>query len=1011
MGRTNNPPKSKDLNGFEIAIVGMAGRFPGAKNVAEFWRNLRDGVESITRFSDEELIAAGVDPVLLSDPDYVKAWSVLADVESFDAEFFGFAPREAETMDPQHRLFLECAWEALEDAGYDSENSSGPIAVYAGAGTNSYLLHNLQFNGDLIRSPDVLQMIIGSDKDYLTTRVSYKLNLTGPSVTVQTACSTSLVAVHLACQSLLAGECDMALAGGVTIRLPQIGGYLYQEGSIFSPDGHCRAFDARAQGTLWGSGVGIVVLKRLEDALADGDHIYAVIKGTAINNDGALKIGYTAPSIGGQARMIARALAMADVASETVSYIEAHGTGTRLGDPIELAALTQAFRSGTEKKGFCSIGSLKTNIGHLGAAAGVTGLIKTALALTHKELPPSLHFERPNPRIEFADSPFYVQTALSEWKADKSPRRAGVSSLGIGGTNAHAVLEEAPASEPSGESRSWKLVLLSAKTSAALERATENLLAHFKKTPDLNLADAAYTLQVGRKRFSHRRMLVCRDVDDALAALEASKPKRLATTYEERTGRSVAFMFPGQGSQYTGMGRDLYRFEPVFREQVDLCSELLRPQLKIDLREVLYPGEQNAAEANRMLETCIAQPALFVVEYAIAKLWMAWGVHPDAMIGHSIGEYVAACLAGVFSLEDALALLAARGRLMQRLPGGAMLAVPMRPQEIRPLLGERLSLAAINESRLCVVSGPTHAVELLQSRLAEQGFPSRRLRISHAFQSRMMDPILEPFTDEVRRVKLKQPRILYLSNVTGTWITAAEATSSNYWARHLRHTVRFAEGVQELLKDPNRILLEVGPGQTLSGPAKRYRGKASGQVVFSSLRRLHDQGSESEFLLQTLGELWLAGKPVDWAGFSAHERRRRVPLPTYPFERQRYWIEPQKREHSLNTRPASHTQRQTLRAAGQGEAEPNETFVAPRNELESVIAQIWREVLGVDRLSVHDDFFKLGGHSLLATQIIARVRKALHVELPLRSLFDLSTVAELAATITEKASEKPLRIP
>jgi acyl transferase domain-containing protein len=470
-------------------------------------------------------------------------------------------------------------------------------------------------------------------------------------------------------------------------------------------------------------------------------------------------------------------------------------------------------------------------------------------------------------------------------------------------------------------------------------------------------------------------------------------------------------MFPGQGSQYTGMGRDLYRFEPVFREQVDLCSELLRPQLKIDLREVLYPGEQNAAEANRMLETCIAQPALFVVEYAIAKLWMAWGVHPDAMIGHSIGEYVAACLAGVFSLEDALALLAARGRLMQRLPGGAMLAVPMRPQEIRPLLGERLSLAAINESRLCVVSGPTHAVELLQSRLAEQGFPSRRLRISHAFQSRMMDPILEPFTDEVRRVKLKQPRILYLSNVTGTWITAAEATSSNYWARHLRHTVRFAEGVQELLKDPNRILLEVGPGQTLSGPAKRYRGKASGQVVFSSLRRLHDQGSESEFLLQTLGELWLAGKPVDWAGFSAHERRRRVPLPTYPFERQRYWIEPQKREHSLNTRPASHTQRQTLRAAGQGEAEPNETFVAPRNELESVIAQIWREVLGVDRLSVHDDFFKLGGHSLLATQIIARVRKALHVELPLRSLFDLSTVAELAATITEKASEKPLRIP
>ena len=916
MGEMNNLAIAHDLNGFEMAIVGMAGRFPGARNIEEFWQNLRDGVESITCFSDADLAAAGVTPAVLSDPNYVKAWSVLPDAEWFDAAFFGFSPREAEIMDPQRRLFLECAWEALEDAGYDAEQYHGSIGVYGGASMNTYLLHNLQAHGDLLRSEAGLQMILGNDKDYLTTQVSYKLNLTGPSVAVQTSCSTSLVAVHLACQSLLSNECDMALAGGVCIRVPQTAGYVYQEGHILSADGHCRAFDARAQGTVWGSGVGIVVLKRLQDALAGGDRIHAVIKGTAINNDGASKIGYTAPSIDGQARMLASALAMAEIAPETISYIEAHGTGTVLGDPIEMAALTRAFRASTDKQRFCAIGSVKTNIGHLGAASGVTGLIKTVLALTHKELPPSLHFVQPNPRIDFANSPFYVQTTRSEWRADKTPRRAGVSSFGMGGTNAHVVLEEAPPREASGASRPWKLLVLSATTRTALERATANLVAHFKKTPHLNLADAAYTLQVGRQRFNHRRMLVCQDLDDALTALQMPHLKRLVTRCEERTDRPVAFMFPGQGTQFVQMGLELYQTEPRFREQVDQCCELLRPHLKIDLRDVLYPSEASAETATHLMQqTAITQPALFVMEYALAKLWMAWGVHPTAMIGHSIGEYVAACLAGVFTPEEVLVLLAARGRLMQHLPGGAMLAVLSPQQEVQPLLGDRLSLAAVNAPFLCVVSGPTDAVEGLESVLTAKGRHCRRVQTSHAFHSEMMEPILESFAEHVSAVHLKPPKIPYLSNVTGTWITAAEATSPRYWAQQLRHTVHFAEGLHELLKDPNRILLEVGPGQTLSAFAQRLRDKASGQIVLASLRHAHDQDSEIAFLLDTLGQLWLAGIQVDWSGFSARERRHRVPLPTYPFERQRYWIEPQKRECDVDTQHSIVTKGGLPRAA------------------------------------------------------------------------------------------------
>ena len=892
-----NSKTSESIEG--IAIIGMAGQFPQAKNLEEFWQNLCDGVESISCFTDAELATSGIESAVLNDPNYVKAGAVLADIELFDAAFFGFNPREAELTDPQHRLFLECAWQALETAGYDSQRCKSRIGVYGGASLNNY--HAFDLNRDRLGSAQCYQTLIGNDKDFLTTRVSYKLNLTGPSITVQTACSTSLVATTLACQSLLNYQCDIALAGGVSIHVPQKSGYLSEQGGTLSPDGHCYAFDARAKGTTIGNGVGIVVLKRLAEAIADGDCIHAVIKGCAINNDGALKVGYTAPSLDGQAEVIAEAMMLAGVEPETVNYIEAHGTGTSLGDPIEIAALSQVFGTSTDQKNCCAIGSVKTNIGHLDAAAGIAGLLKTVLALKHQLIPPSLNFEQPNPQIDFANSPFYVNTKLTEWKAGYTPRRAGVSSLGIGGTNAHVVLEEAPKIPESGTSRPWQLLVLSAKTQSALEVATQNLVQHLKQHPQLNLADVAHTLQVGRREFNHRRVLVCQDVEDAINQLQRND-HRISTQFQEPGERSIVFMFPGQGAQYADMGRELYQNEPIFQEQVDRCSHLLKPHLGLDLRSLIYPSESEAEVAAQLNQTQFAQPALFVIEYALAQLWMSWGIVPQAAIGHSIGEYVAATLADVMSLTDALALVAVRGRLMQQLPRGAMLSVPLSEAEVRDLIGKAegrrqeaegktlasgLSLAAVNAPASCVVSGTDDAVEVLQAKLLAQGINSRRLHTSHAFHSPMMDAILEPFTQEVNKVKLHPPKIKFISNVTGTWITATEATDPSYWARHLRQTVNFSSGIAQLLQQPNSILLEVGPGNTLS----TFVNKHSEPTALPSLRHPKEQKSDVGYLLSALGKLWLSGVQVNWSGFYTHERRYRLPLPTYPFERQRYWIE------------------------------------------------------------------------------------------------------------------------
>lgn len=867
-------------NGLEIAVIGIAGKFPGSKTIDDFWKNLTTGVELMSPFNETSSYEENI----------ARVGSVLEDVDKFDAAFFGFNPREAEAMDPQHRLFLECAWEALENAGYRSDTEQRACGVFAGVGMGTYLLYNLSPNPGLIESRGFLQTLVGVDKDYLPTRVSYKLNLTGPSISVGTACSSSLVAVHLACQSLLSGECDMALAAGVAVKVPQNELTLSPD-EIVSPDGHCRAFDCNANGTVGGNGIGVVVLKRLEEAIADGDQIYAVVKGSAINNDGAMKVGYTAPSQEGQTKVIRAAQMMAEVEPETITYMEAHGTGTALGDPIEVTAMTQAFRMTTERNQFCAIGSVKTNVGHLDAAAGITGFIKTVLALYHQKIPPSINFEKPNTQIDFKNSPFYVNTHLTEWKTNGTPRRAGVSSFGFGGTNAHVVLEDAPAVRERTKSRQYQLLVLSTKTASALEKATTNLSEHLKQTPELNLADVAYTLALGRCTFNHRRVVVAQSLEDAYQTLEGGDPQRVFTAVTEASNTPVIFMFSGQGSQYVNMARELYTSEPTFAEECDRCFTLLKSKHGIDLKQVLFVDEVDTQSATQTLtQTKIAQPALFVIEYALAKLWMSWGVQPQAMIGHSSGEYVAATLAGVFALEDALTLIAVRGELMQQQPPGTMLAVSLSAKELEPFLNETLSQAASNSPSLSVVSGTIEAVEKLEHQLSEKGITAHALKTSHAFHSQMMEGAIAPFIEEMQGVTLKPPEIPFISNVTGTWITPEAATNPQYWAQHLRQTVQFSQGIAELLKNKDAIFLEVGPGRTLSTLTKQQA--KTERIVLCSLPHPKDKpSSEVEFLLSTLGQLWLNGVEIHWSSFFKKSGNR-VPLPTYPFERQRYWIDP-----------------------------------------------------------------------------------------------------------------------
>jgi amino acid adenylation domain-containing protein len=973
-----------------VAVIGMVGRFPGANTIDELWENLCAGKESITFFEEDE-IDPSIDRSTLTDPNYVRAKGVLAGAELFDAGFFGISAREAEMMDPQTRVFLELASAALENAGYTAPDDN-KIGVYAGSAENTYFEKHLSGRAEILDRFGEFHAHLVNDRDYLTTRASYKLNLRGPSINISTACSTSLVAIIQAYQGLLSHQCDLALAGGVSILTPQNKGYLYQEGSILTPDGHCRPFDANAAGTSFNNGGAIVVLKRLEDAIADGDRIYTVIKGVGINNDGADKVSFTAPSVNGQMGAILQAQSMAGVEPDSIGYIEAHGTGTVLGDPIEVEALTQAFRTQTQATQFCGIGSIKSNLGHLTAAAGVAGFIKTVLALYHRQIPPTINFNSPNPHIDFANSPFYVNDKLVDWKSTDTPRRAGVSSFGGGGTNAHVILEEPPQISASSSTRPYQLLLLSAKTETAIDKITTNLKDHLHQHLDLNLADVAYTLQQGRKIYNHRRFVVCQDRVDGIEHLTNLPPQLTATKHTQTQQPNVAMMFSGQGSQYVNMGLNLYQSESVFQNAIDTCADILLPLLERDIRELIYPTVENLTTHTELLnQTRYTQPALFAIEYALAQLWQSWGIKPIATIGHSIGEYVSACLAGVFSLTDALTLVAARGKMMWDLPSsGSMLSVRLSGEEMESRLPHGLAIAAYNSNALCVVSGPTVSVELLQQELEVAEIACRLLHTSHAFHSPMMMPVVAPFTELVGNIRLSPPLTPFISSVTSDWITDAQATNPDYWGEHLLKPVRFADGIQTLCQhQPNLILLEVGPRQTLATLA---RSKA---IAIASFGSTSADNGEWQSLLQAIGQMWLAGVTIDWAEFYRHEQRHRLPLPTYPFERQRFWIDPL--PHSQNISPSVPSTSIVMPAQTTPPApEPRTIRLMP------LIAAVFQDTTGID-IGVDDKlatFLELGLDSLSLTQVSLALKKKFAVKVTFRQLlFDCSTLETLAKSI------------
>lgn len=967
-----------------IAIVGMGGRFPGAKSTEEFWNNLYNGVETVRFFDKDQLLKMGVNEDLIDNPRFTSADAILEGMDEFDASFFGYSAREAEIMDPQHRLFLECAWEVLEKAGYTSDKYDGRVAVYGSANLSGYMIHNLYSNPDLTDKLGSFKIMIANGQDFLATKVSYKMNLMGPSMSVNTLCSSSCVAIHNACQNLMNYGCDLALAGGVSFQVSRGDAFFYQEGGIGSSDGHCHAFDSRASGTVSGSGLGVLALKRLEDAIADGDHIHAVIRGTGINNDGSHKNSYTAPNVDGQAECIAEAIAVSGVNPETISYVEAHGTGTDLGDPIEVAALTKAYRSYTKKKQFCALGSVKTNIGHLVNAGGVASVIKTVLSMEHKVLPASLNFKEPNPKIDFTNTPFYVNSRRQKWESNGTPLRAGISSFGIGGTNTHIILEEAPAAEPSEDSgRPYQLIALSAKTATALEKMTGNLLEHIKKNPELNIADIAFTLQIGRHDFNHRRIVACTSVDDLVKKLENMSAGNVISHFQKPKDQPVVFMFPGSG-EYVGMGSELYRTEDGFRSAIDECAKILKSQAGIDILKVF-----NSENKEQQLSGRTGKTVLFAVEYALAQLWMSWGVEPQYLVGEGAGEYAAACIAGTLSLEDAL------------------------------------KLAAAEDAQLPQI---------------------------------------------VSAIKVNRPEIPFVSAVTGDWISDSDAENPQYWLKQ-RSGVHFEDGLKLVMADSDQIVLEIGPGDRLTSEAMKYKKPDTDQAILSCMTA-ENTDSEAQALLVSIGKFWLYDGIIDWSKYYAEEKRHRVILPTYPFERQRYWIEPGKRDASkpdvyvsgkeditqnivdsdikqgiitlnVNLEDAKDNKKQLeemfafrekleqlskefpnilpnlqiseigLKTGGKTGLSENggeklklrprpalgTEYAAPTNEVEKAIIDKWQEVLGFDRIGINDDFFELGGHSLIAAAVATDLSKRFDVQIPFRTLFELTTAKDIAKLV------------
>ncbi|MFF0316870.1 type I polyketide synthase [Micromonospora sp. NPDC005252] len=998
--------------GLEIAIVGMAGRFPGAADIDELWQRILAGEETITRFTDAELAAAGLTEEERRHPDHVPAHGALADIDRFDAGFFGYSPRDARLLDPQQRLFLQTAWTALERAGHLAGNPDRLVGVYAAAAASGYLLHHL-FRNPRLDSVSEYELMLANDKDSLPTRVAYHLDLRGPAVAVQTACSSSLVAVHLAAQALLARECDVALAGAAHVLLPTGTGYRHEAGGIMSRDGHCRPFDVRATGTVGGDGAAVVVLRRLADARDDGDTVYAVIRGSAINNDGRMKVGFTAPGVDGQVAAIRAAQEVAEVDPATIGYVEAHGTGTELGDQIELRALAEAFRGADASPGAdggrgtdggrCALGSVKSILGHLDVAAGVTGLIKAALALHHRVVPPSPYCTDPHP--ELAGGPFHVPTTAQPWPDLGTPSRAAVSSFGIGGTNAHVVLQAAEPAEPSaGDGPSAHLLVLSARDADALDRARDQLATHLSEHPDVPLADVAYTLARTRREFGHRLVTVARDATTAAAQLADRDSTLVRTGVATGTPAGVALLFPGQGAQYAGMGRTLYRTEPVYRAAFDRCADLLRPHLDVDLRALLCPPGDAVPAAPELDETRLTQPALFAVEYALAELLRHQGVRPAAMAGHSLGEYVAACLAGVFTLPDALATVAVRGRLMQAQAPGSMLSVALGVDEVTALLPAGVEVAAANAPRLTTVSGETAAVAALAADLRGRGVACREVRTSHAFHSAVMDPALAGFAAHLREVPLRPPTLPVVSNVTGGWLTDDEATDPDYWVRQLRRPVNFTAAATLLLGERYAVL-EVGPGRTLATLVRQHDA-ARGVPVVTSLPAERTPTGEDDAVARAVGRLWLAGAPVRWPDGRA-DGRRRVPLPAYPFARDRHWVDAYRPGTVAPDEVTPVTAPPPPAPAGSVTAGSVAATASTGYEPYEVVRRIWVDLLGVDEIGPDDDFFELGGHSLLGTRVVARLRDALGVDLPPAAIFESPTPAALARTVAALAGPAP----
>ena len=886
----------EDLNKQEIAVIGMTCRFPGADDVNQFWNNLLEGKESIHYMTDDELREAGVDEFLINNPNYVKAVRNLKDIKYFDADFFDYTRREAELMLPQMRLFHECTWEALENSGYSPEDNKNSIGLYVGSSTSLYW-EALTHTSGKSEKQGIFAAGQLSDKDYLARRISYKLNLTGPSIMVQTACSTSLVAIHLACNALKNGDCDMAVAGGVAIYTNN-NGYLYQEGLIYSKDGHNRTFDAKASGTMFADGIGVVVLKPLHKAIEDNDTIHAIVKGTAVNNDGLDKAAFQAPSIKGQTNVIHKALKEANVGPETISFIDAHGTATILGDPIEVEALSNAYN--TKQKNFCAIGSVKANIGHTDAAAGVAGFMKSVLALKNKKIPPAILFDEPNPKINFEKGPFYVNTELVDLANKKTPNRAGVSSFGIGGTNAHVILEEPKPQKEDIVEEKPQILLFSAKTENSLNQSISKFTEFFKENSDTNLRDAAFTLQFGRKHFAHRKYVIASKLKEAIDSLESLDNSKGSynQVISPNENRPVAFMFAGQGAQYLNMMKDLYTNEEIFRKHVDYCFDCIKKYFDFDLKEILFYDKESSIDNEEIEErskilkrTEYTQPSLFIMEFAMAKLFMHYGIVPQSMIGHSIGEYVAACISNVFNIDDALRLVVLRGKLMQSMPLGSMLSVNLKKEDLTKLLNQNIEIAAVNTSKSCVVSGEYEYINSFALELEQLNIQHTKLHTSHAFHSKMMDPILDDFLREVSNVELNEPSIPFVSNLTGDWITVKDATNPLYWVKHLRQSVYFAEGIEKILSVDNMVLLELGPGRILSTFVLQHESKTKNHTVINAVKSAKETYNDQEHFNNKLANLWLQGVNIEWSAWYQNENPKRIPLPTYSFDRKEYWIE------------------------------------------------------------------------------------------------------------------------